>query len=505
MTPKKYLLLAAWLLANLPIAPIPACTTLLVGKDATIDGSMIFARNNDEHDALSVNSLYRHAKSRGPYQFQGNAGSFSFTSNRGSLAYTALPNAKYVGTARISYEEAGINEHGLTISATETIYNSSHALAVDPYVDSGITEDGITSVILAQAKTARDAVRLLGRIVERQGAGEGFGVAFGDRQGIWYFETASGHHWLARKLPNHAYFVSANQGRFQEVNLKDTRTTLASPGLRRFAVRHHLWEPRTEPFNFLRSFVSDTPHDATYNYPRVERLISRYSGIDVAAQAPYFPVFLKPNRKLSVWDVASGLRDHYQGTSNDPYQTRNPAAPYRPMAVLRTAHSHIMQKRPDFPKDLGTVLYLALGMEDLAPYLPIYNGLPTIPRALQIQTSLNDEEALYWNVRKMQALVFQNYPKYAPWAHQVIQDFEQEIQQRQIALESAYRAQYRKHLTVARTHIQAFTDTLIAEAKRRLDGVSARIIADLGMPAPTHDDIIQMLIEAEKKHHYGGA
>jgi len=505
MTPKRNLLLVAGLLANLPIVPVPACTTILVGREATTDGSMIFARNNDEHDALSVNSLYRHAKSRGPYQFQGNAGSFSFTSNRGSHAYTALPNAKYVGTSRISYEEAGINEHGLTISATETIYNSDRALAVDPYVVSGITEDGITSVILAQAKSARRAVRLLGRIVERQGAGEGFGVAFGDRHGIWYFETASGHHWLARKLPNHAYFVSANQGRFQEVNLKATRTTLASPGLRRFAIQHDLWEPRAEAFNFLRSFVSDTPHDATYNYPRVERLISRYSGLDVSARAPYFPVFLKPNRKLSVWDVASGLRDHYQGTANDPYQTQNPAAPYRPMAVLRTAHSHIMQKRPGFPKGLETVLYLALGMEDLAPYLPLYSGLPAVPRALDIQTSLNDEEALYWNVRKMQALVFQNYPKYAPWAHQVIQDFEREIQQRQIALESAYRARYRKDPTTARGQIQAFTDLLITEAKHRLDGVSARIIADLGIPAPSHDDIIRMLTEAEKKYHYGGA
>ena len=368
---KHYLLLAAWLVVNAStISPASACTTILVGRDATADGSTIIARNNDEHDALSVNSLYRHAKSRGPHQFQGNAGGFSYTSKRGALAYTALPYARYVGSSRISYEEAGINEHGLTISATETIYNSDRALAVDPYVESGITEDGIASVILAQAKSAREGVRLLGRIVERQGAGEGFGVAFGDRHGIWYFETASGHHWLARKLPHHAYFVSANQGRFQEVNLQSARTTLASPRLLRFAAQHQLWQPRTEAFNFLRSFVADTPHDATYNYPRVERLISRYSGLDVSAQAPYFPVFLKPSRKLTVWDVADGLRDHYQGTSNDPYQTRNPTAPYRPMAVLRTAHSHLLQQRPDLPKDIGTVLYLALGMEDLAPYLP---------------------------------------------------------------------------------------------------------------------------------------
>ena len=503
---KHYLLLAAWLVVSAStIPPASACTTILVGRDATADGSTIIARNNDEHDALSVNSLYRHAKSRGPYQFQGNAGGFSYTSKRGALAYTALPYARYVGSSRISYEEAGINEHGLTISATETIYNSDRALAVDPYVESGITEDGIASVILAQAKSAREGVRLLGRIVERQGAGEGFGVAFGDRHGIWYFETASGHHWLARKLPHHAYFVSANQGRFQEVNLQSARTTLASPRLLRFAAQHQLWQPRTEAFNFLRSFVADTPHDATYNYPRVERLISRYSGLDVSAQAPYFPVFLKPSRKLTVWDVADGLRDHYQGTSNDPYQTRNPTAPYRPMAVLRTAHSHLLQQRPDLPKDIGTVLYLALGMEDLAPYLPLYNGLPTIPRALQIQASLNDEEALYWNVRKMQALVFQNYPKYAPWAHEVIRDFEREIQQGQTALESAYRAQYRKQPTAARAQIQDFTDHLIAEAKRRLDGVSARIAADLGIPAPSHDDIIRMLNEAEKTYHYGGA
>lgn len=67
----------------------------------------------------------------------------------------------------------------------------------------------------AQASSAREAAQLLGSLVERLGAGEGFGVLLADPQEAWYLETASGHHWAAQRVPDDAFFVSANQVRFQ--------------------------------------------------------------------------------------------------------------------------------------------------------------------------------------------------------------------------------------------------------------------------------------------------
>jgi len=96
------------------------------------------------------------------------------------------------------------------MSATETIFNSPQALAVDPYVQNGMTEDSIISVVLPKSTSAKGGVKILGGLIEKYGAGEGFGVAFSDRNEIWYLESACGHHWLAMRIPNNMYFVSAN-------------------------------------------------------------------------------------------------------------------------------------------------------------------------------------------------------------------------------------------------------------------------------------------------------
>jgi dipeptidase len=144
-------------------------------------------------------------------------------------------------------------------------------------------------------------------------------------------------------------------------------------------------------------------------------------------------------------------------------------------------------------------------MEDLSPYLPIYEGLREIPRAFQIQDSLDDEQSLYWNVRRLQALVFQNYPKYAPWAHAAIAQIESGVRTQQTQLEAAYLSRYRKDPSEARSLIQSVTGNLIADAQTKLDAVSLRIMNDLGTPLLTHTQIIQMLINVESTYHFGGA
>ncbi|SMY15666.1 Dipeptidase [Photobacterium aquimaris] len=133
------------------------------------------------------------------------------------MAYSSFSKAK---TQDTSFGSAGFNELGVGMSATETIYNNPTVLAVDPYNDeTGINEDSIINVILPRAKTAKDGVQLLGSIIEKKGAAEGFGVAFVDKTGIWYLETGSGHPWMATKLDNQDYFVSANQGRLNASTL----------------------------------------------------------------------------------------------------------------------------------------------------------------------------------------------------------------------------------------------------------------------------------------------
>ncbi|OPY77631.1 MAG: Dipeptidase [Syntrophorhabdus sp. PtaU1.Bin058] len=494
------------------IVPSSACTTIIVGSKATKDGSIIIARNEDGDGPTEAQNMVYHRARTESEVFRSNSisnpndNTFTYTMPKGALAYVSFPRWSTGVKSNYSFEETGINEYGVAISATETIFNSEQVLKIDPYlVKTGVTEDSVTSVVLPYATSAREGARILGKIIEKTGAGEGFGVAFSDGNEAWYLETASGHHWLAMRIPDDSYFVSANQGRFQQADFSDTMNVMSSPGLLDFAVSNRLFDPQGEPFNFFKCFVADIPHDGTYNYPRVKMLLRMYSEYDYDKNDGLYPVFMLPKEKMSVWDVAKGLRNRYNGTPHDPYENRNPREPYRPISVLRTSLSHITQARPDLPEDIAHVQYIALGMTDLSAYVPFYKGITTIPREYQNAGGQADNDSMFWKYRKMQALVLQDYPRFAPQAHEAIARFEKEVTAGQEVMEAHYLKLYLKDRTAARRLIQNFTDATIARQNRMLAGLIMKISRALGMEQMTNEEYTVLIKKTEALYHFHGA
>lgn len=486
--------------------PAPACTTILVGREATADGSLIIARNEDSSDASDAQNIFRHAPRREALTYQANDNAFTWDLPPNSLGYTVFPKWQSESRKDLSFEETGINDYGVAVSATETIFNSDAILAVDPYVtDTGLTEDSITSVVLPYATSAREGIRLLGEIIETAGAGEGFGVALSDRNEIWYLETASGHHWLARRVPADRYFVSANQGRFQDADFDDPMNAMSSAGFVEFLVENKLYDPAGGPFNFFTCCVSDTKHDRTYNYPRVRELLKLFSGIQYEREDGLYPVFVQPGRKLTVQDVAEGLRNRYQGTPHDPYVNQNPKEPYRPISVMRASLSHITQTRPDLPGDIAVVQYIALGMPDLGVYMPFHKGLADLPPAYQGATGRIDDHSMFWRFRKMQALVLQDYPRLAPTAHRAIAEFEADLAAKQAAMEDRYLALWRQDREAGRASILGFTDQAVAALERMVDGLIERFAVELNMQSLTNEQFQELIMDTEKKYHFHGA
>jgi len=489
-----------------PAHPVLACTTILVGQEATADGSLIIARNEDNAGASDAQNIVRHGPRREALTFQANDNAFAWDLPPNALGYVAFPKWQSEDQKDLSFEETGINDYGIAISATETIFNSDAILAVDPYLtDTGLTEDSITSVVLPYATSAREGIRLLGRVIETAGAGEGFGVALSDRNEIWYLETASGHHWLAQRLPADSYFVSANQGRFQDVDFDDPMNVMTSVGFVDFLVEHKLYDPAGEAFNFFTCCISDSEHDHTYNYPRVRELLGLFSGIDYDRMDGLYPVFVQPDRKLTVQDVAAGLRNRYQGTPHDPYIHQNPKEPYRPISVMRASLSHITQTRPDLPGDIAVINYIALGMPDLAVYMPFYKGLPDLPAAYQGATGQIDDHSMFWRSRKMQALVLQDYPRLAPAAHEAIAQFEADLAAKQAAMDDQYLALWRQDQDAAQKLIQNLTDEVVASLERMLDQLIERFAKELSMENLTDEQFFDLIMDIEKKYHFHGA
>ncbi len=502
-----FLLLSGFVILQFaPVHPVLACTTILAGQEATADGSLIIARNEDNAGASDAQNIVRHGPRREAMTFQANDNAFTWDLPPNALGYVAFPKWQSEDQKDLSFEETGINDFGIAISATETIFNSDAILAVDPYVtDTGLTEDSITSVVLPYATSAREGIRLLGRVIETAGAGEGFGVALSDRNEIWYLETASGHHWLAQRLPADSYFVSANQGRFQDVDFSDPMNVMSSAGFMDFLVDNKLYDPAREAFNFFTRCIADGEHDHTYNYPRVRELLKLYSGIEYAREDGLYPVFVQPDRKLTVQDVAEGLRNRYQGTPHDPYIHQNPKEPYRPVSVMRASLSHITQTRPDLPGDIAVIQYIALGMPDLAVYMPFYKGLADMPAAYQGAAGQIDDHSMFWRSRRMQALVLQDYPRLAPTAHQAVAALEKEFAAKQIAMEAQYLALWQQDRDAARALIQVFTNEAVSGLEQMLDRLIERFAKELNMENLTDEQFFDLIMDIEKKFHFHGA
>ena len=479
-------------IAALCIGPATACTTVLVGTQASADGSYIVARNEDYSADNAKHMVIHPAAHNQQGVFKSHANDFTWPLPKEALRYTAIHD---FDTADKSMGEVGFNAAGVGLTSTETIYNGAAALKADPYVEkTGITEDAIQTVVLPYIHSAREGVELLGKIIEQKGAGEGFGVAFVDAKDVWYLESGSGHQWMATRLPNDQYFVSANQGRLQHYDAKDTANYLASPTLVSFAREHGLYHPEKGEFNFHTAYSQDVANDVTYNYPRVWTLQHKFNpGLTTTVdKGKAFPVFVKPAHKISVDDVKQALRNHYDGTDHDPYTKVNPKEPWRPVSVFRTQESHVLQVRPNLPAAIGEVEYVAYGMSALGVYVPYYQGISHYLPGYDKGTDAASSDSVNWKYRTLQTLVMQDYNSYAPDVQKAYLDFEQQTAKGQQVMEQQYLAIYKKQPQQAQKLLQDFEDKTMLGALDLTDKLTRQVIT-------------KMTKATDNKYHFEGA
>lgn len=465
---KNKFFLASSVLVALLSSSIFACTTILVGEEATNDGSRLVARSADSK-AIKAQVFLIHPKrtnQSGMHSSKAHDGAndFTYPLPKNSMRYTTIANSHTKLHGAVGYNELGVG-----ISGTETIFAKDELLKIDPYNEkTGITEDDIPDVLLPRMKSAKDGVLLLGDIVEKIGAGEGFGVVFIDENETWYFETATGHHWITNKLPKDKYFASGNQGRLQDYE-PNNPNFLASKDLVEFAIKHGAYDPKKDgKFNFTKVYTRNDDRDKTYNYPRVwwiQKMFNPSFKQDITKGAN-FPIFLKPDKKLSVKDLKNAMRSHYDGTKYDPYVNQNTQDDiYRTISVFRTYESHIMQVRPWLPVEIGRVSYVALGMADLSVYLPYYYGLDGFIDGYDKGSYKSDDESIYWVYRKLQTLVMIDYNKYAPIVKDAYKKFEEQLDEKQAKMEKEYVKIYKKDKTKANELLNKFSKQAMQDAR----------------------------------------
>ena len=218
-----------------------ACTTIYVGANLTEENTPFVARTEDyganmnkmwylsEAGAFKAGTTYRGCPAYGAFEWTFTHDSYALTYFTNDIYNDCCPECGE-GTpgnppTHYSYTEFGSNEHGVSVSATETIYGSAAVKAVDPMHttlgDAGIEETDIPFVLLAEAASAREGVELLMDIYDTRGAYYASGLFICDRNETWYIENCSGTQYVAIKLNDDLLFLEPNMAVLGEIDLDD--------------------------------------------------------------------------------------------------------------------------------------------------------------------------------------------------------------------------------------------------------------------------------------------
>ena len=398
------------------------CTTILVGKNASNDGSTMIARTDDGH--FDVKKLTVVPPSLQKKKYKSVISHVEVELPDKPLRYTACPS---VDLKDGIWAATGINEANVGMTATETISSNPRVLAADPLVTlqkpktrrdkeipGGIGEEDILVLVLPYIRSAREGVLRLASLLERYGTYESNGVAFNDENEIWWMETIGGHHWIARRVPDELVVIAPNQFALDDFDLEDAfgeqREHLCSADLREFIRDNHLDLNQDGVFNPRDVFGSHRDMDHVYNTPRawfMGRFLCPKSycwegeGADFTPESDDIPWAFRPERKIAAEDVKYLLSSHYQGTPYDPYAGRDSGqrGMYRPIGINRTGVTAICQIRSGVPEALRGVEWICFGSTTFSAMLPVYTAVSRMPDYLSRVSTDVSTDNLYWASR----------------------------------------------------------------------------------------------------------
>lgn len=391
-----------------------ACTNILVSKGASVDGSVMISYNADAGGFMEP-LYWADAKD---------------WADGDSLEIYEWDTGKFLGKikqVKHTYKVIGnMNEYQVALG--ETTFGGREELYTNP---KGIIDYGsMMYIALQRAKTAREAIKVMTELVAQYGyCSEGESISISDPNEAWIFEIIGkgskekGAVWVARRVPDGYICAHANQARIREVPLKD-KDCLYAPDLFSFAEKMGYWNSKSDTaFSFVDAYCPLTPEGLFLCEGRVWSIFRRaapsqnftsdyWRGVKTAE--PY-PLFIKPDKKLSVKDVQALMRDHFEGTDFDmtkglaagpfhcPYRWKNlyfqapgdTVTAYgweRPISTQQTAFSFVAQSRSDVDNYMGCFWY-ALDDTYSNCYMPLYVCMKERPEPFAIA----DVTKFNWN------------------------------------------------------------------------------------------------------------
>ncbi len=412
-----------------------ACTTILVGKKATYDGSTMIARNDDSASGRYTPKKFIvvHPQEQ-KRTYKTVLSHLEITLPDNPMRYTAMPNAV---EGEGIWAASGVNEAKVAMTATETITSNPRVLGADPLVmyqpaedgkeevAGGIGEEDIVYIVLPYIHSAREGVQRLGSLLEQYGTYEMNGIAFQDADEIWWLETIGGHHWIARRVPDDVYVVMPNQLGLDQFDLEDAlseqKEYMCSSDMREFIAKNHLDLSMDGRINPRDAFGSHDDADHVYNTPRawfMLRYLNPNTKVWDGPNADYTPCddnlpwCMVPEKKVTVEDVKYVLSSHYQGTPYDPYAPygeKSMRGAYRSIGINRNDFVSVIQMRPDHKCDNGIIEWIAYASNAFNALVPFYADIDETPEYLSNTTGEVSTDNFYWSSRLIAAMADASY------------------------------------------------------------------------------------------------
>ena len=405
------------------------CTTILVGKDASIDGSTMIARNDD--GMFDTKKLIVVNPEDQPKEYVSKITGVKIPLPDNPLRYTATPN---VTKKRGIWAANGINSANVGMTATETTTSNPRVLGADPFgwdpkkkKQTGIGEEDYVVLVLPYIRSAREGVLRLGALLEEYGTYEPNGIAFNDEKEVWWFESIGGHHWMARKVKDDEYVIMPNQFGLDRFDFEDAfgegKENLCSKDLLDFIEKNHLNANQGSVINPRLVFGSRSDADHVYNTPRAWYMARYFNprsyvwdgeNADFTPLSDDIPWSLVPERKISVEDVKYILSSYFQGTPYDPYGRGNDPRKgiYRSIGINRTSVMAILQIRPYVADEIKSVEWICFSSNAFNSTFPLYANVEKMPRAVSGTTEDMDvSRNLYWASRFLGVLADASFDK----------------------------------------------------------------------------------------------
>jgi dipeptidase len=394
------------------------CTVIMVGKEASTDGSVMATHAADcgvcdftwrhvpaaDHKPGEKRKIYHINQIRTWPPSQG----LKWDLIKKDLTGLELPEVPHT----YGYHHAVfgyMNDQQLAIGES-TIGNQRK---MSNPIPSGVMDiTMLTLLAMERARTAREAIKLMGGLAEQYGYGfhdSGEMLAVADPKEVWIFEIMPvgplwtpktgkpGAVWAAQRVPDDEVSVCPNESRIGEIDLAHAEYFMASPNVVSYAVEAGFYDPKSgRPFNWKRAYNPAEASAATD--PRRSRL---WRFLDLVAplrnfspETPNmdFPFSVKPDRKLSVEDVMALTRDKSHGTAFDPvrglrggpFQNPNYYKGTRLISVPNVEYTTVTQSRAWLPDSIGGIVWVALGSQDTSCYIPFYAGVTDIPKSFSV-------------------------------------------------------------------------------------------------------------------------